>query len=71
MFDANDLHGLVMTIVYSVVGLAVFSGFFLLVVKIAPFPVIQEIEEDQNVALAVLLGAVMIGLSVIIAAAIL
>jgi len=70
VFDIQDLHDLILTFVYSAVGLLVFSVFFLFIVKMSPFPVIKEIEEDQNTALAILLGAVMLGLSVIIAAAI-
>ena len=69
-FGSRDLHGLVMTFVYSGVGMLVFTVFFWLIVKFSPFPVIKEIEEDQNVALAVLMGAVMIGLAIIIASAI-
>lgn len=71
MFGPEDIHGLIMTFVYSAVGLLVFGIFFLLVVKVAPFPVMKEIEEDQNTALAVLIGSIVIGLSIIIAAAIL
>ncbi len=70
MFSAHDLHQLILTIVYSIVGMVVFTVFFFMVVKWAPFPVIKEIEEDQNTALAVLMGSVVIGLSIIIAAAI-
>lgn len=70
MFDQQDLHELVLTFVYSGVGLLVFLLFFTLTVKLAPFPIIKEIEEDQNTALAVLMGSVVIGLSIIIAAAI-
>lgn len=70
MFEPKDVHELIMTIVYSGIGMIVFSVFFLIVVKFAPFPVIKEIEEDQNVALAILMGSVMIGLSIIIAAAV-
>ena len=70
MFTQQDLHEVILTFVYSAVGMIVFLIFFCLVVKISPFPVLKEIEEDQNVALAILVGAVMIGLSIIIAAAI-
>lgn len=70
MFDQKDLHDLIMTFIYSGVGMLFFCIFFLFIVKVAPFPVIKEIEEDQNVALAILMGAVMLGLSIIIAAAI-
>lgn len=70
MFDAKDVHDIIMTFVYSAIGMLVFSAFFLIIVKLSSFPVIKEIEEDQNVALAILMGSVMIGLSIIIAAAI-
>jgi uncharacterized membrane protein YjfL (UPF0719 family) len=39
-------------------------------VKIYPFSVVKEIEEDQNTALGILFGSVFIGLSIVIAAAI-
>jgi uncharacterized membrane protein YjfL (UPF0719 family) len=35
-----------------------------------PFSLRKEIEEDQNVALGVVLGAVVIGIAIIVAAAI-
>lgn len=71
MFSINDLRDLILTFVYSAVGMIVFSLFFLLVVKFAPFPILKEIEQDQNTALAILMGSVVIGLSIIVAAAIL
>jgi uncharacterized membrane protein YjfL (UPF0719 family) len=39
-------------------------------VKIAPFSVKKEIEDDQNTALAIIIAGVLIGISLIIAAAI-
>lgn len=71
VFDVKDLHDFVMTLGYSALGLVIFLIFFAVVVKLSPFPVIKEIEEDQNTALAILMGSVVIGLSIIIAAAIL
>jgi uncharacterized membrane protein YjfL (UPF0719 family) len=70
VISEQDLHELILTFVYSVVGMFVFTAFFFFVVKFSPFPVIKEIEQDQNTALAVLMGSVVIGLSIIIAAAI-
>lgn len=70
MFDINDLHNFILSVVYSGLGMFVFLVFFALIVKIAPFPIIKEIEEDQNVALAILLGSIVVGLSIIISAAI-
>lgn len=71
MFTVKDFHELVLSLIYSGVGLLVFLLFFVLAVKLAPFPILKEIEEDHNTALAVLLGSVVIGLSIIVAAAIL
>jgi putative membrane protein len=58
------------TLVYSVVGIVMFAVSFAAIQWVAPFSIRKEIEEDQNVALAVLIGAVILGLSIIIAAAV-
>ena len=47
MFTDADIHQLVLSIVYSGVGVVVFAVAFLLMVKLAPFSVQKEIEEDQ------------------------
>lgn len=60
----------VLTIVYSLVGLIFFGLGYLLFDKITPFSVRKEIEEDQNTSLAIIIGAVIIGLAIIISAAI-
>ena len=64
------LHTLVVTIVYTLLGLVVFGIAFWVIVKVSPFSIRKEIEEDQNVSLAVLIGAVIIGLALIISSAI-
>ena len=58
------------TAVFASIGLAVFAIAFWLMVKIAPFSVKKEIEDDQNTALAVIMAGVLIGISLIIAAAV-
>ena len=58
------------TAVFAVIGLAVFGIALWLIVKIAPFSVKKEIEDDQNIALAIIIAGVLIGISLIIAAAI-
>ena len=63
-----DFDTLVATLLYSGVGVVVFFLAFIVMVKIAPFSVRKEIEQDQNTALAVVMGSVIIGLSIIIAA---
>lgn len=52
------------------IGLVFFIGAFYVIVKVAPFSVRKEIEEDQNTSLAVLIGSVILGIAIIIAAAI-
>lgn len=58
------------SVIFVGIGLVVFLIAFFLMTKLAPFSVRKEIEEDQNTALGVVMGAVIIGLAIIIAAAI-
>lgn len=67
--DFIDINVLAATLVYSVVGCIVFAGAFFVMVQLAPFSVKKEIEEDQNTSLGILMGSVIIGLAIIIAAA--
>jgi putative membrane protein len=60
----------VSTAIFATIGLAVFAIAFLLMTKLAPFSVKKEIEEDQNIALAIIMAGVLIGISLIIAAAV-
>jgi putative membrane protein len=55
---------------FAGVGIAVFSVAFWLIVKVAPFSIIKEIEHDQNTALAILVASVILGLALIISSAI-
>jgi putative membrane protein len=57
-------------VIFSALGILVFGAAVLLVQKITPFSVRKEIEEDQNMAFAVILGAMILGISIIIAASI-
>jgi uncharacterized membrane protein YjfL (UPF0719 family) len=61
---------LVTTLIFVLIGLVVFAVAFAIVVLVSPFSVKKEIEEDQNSALAIIIGALIIGISIIIAAAI-
>jgi len=58
------------TLVFSLVGILLFALAFFIIVKIAPFSTRKEIEEDQNTALAILIGSVIIGIAVIVASAV-
>ena len=58
------------TVIFVVFGLIVFALAFLIIAKASPFSVRKEIEDDQNIALAIVIGAVILGSALIIAAAI-
>jgi putative membrane protein len=58
------------TVIFVVIGLIVFAIAFGIVVLVAPFSVKKEIEDDQNTSLAIIIGAVIIGIAMIISAAI-
>ena len=60
----------VTTLVFAVVGIVLFALAFFIIVKIAPFSTRKEIEQDQNVALAILIGSVIIGIAMIVASAV-
>lgn len=60
----------VTTLVFVVLGLIVFALAFLVIAKATPFSVRKEIEEDHNVALAIVISAVILGSAIIIAAAV-
>ncbi|HEY9500394.1 MAG TPA: DUF350 domain-containing protein [Pyrinomonadaceae bacterium] len=61
---------LVTTLVFVLLGLIVFALAFLVIAKSSPFSVRKEIEEDQNIALAIVIASVILGSALIIAAAI-
>jgi uncharacterized membrane protein YjfL (UPF0719 family) len=56
--------------IFAGIGLVVFGIAFVIMTKVAPFSVKKEIEEDQNTALAVIMAGVIIGVALIISAAI-
>ena len=61
---------LLTTVIFVAIGLVVFAVAFFIVVKVAPFSVKKEIEDDQNTALAIIIGAIIIGVALIISSAI-
>ena len=61
---------LVTTVIFTIFGLIVFGIAYMVIVKATPFSIRKEIEDDQNTALAIIIGAVIIGVALIIAAAV-
>ena len=65
------LAHLVAGIVFAVVGVVIFFAMLLLMEKLTPFSIIKEIGDEHNSAVAIIIGAIVLGISIIIAAAIL
>lgn len=68
-YVVKDLWQLVPTVIYFLVGLALFGFSVWLMDKVAPFSIRKEIEEDQNTSLGVLMGSTLIALAIVLAAA--
>ena len=58
------------SLVYSIVGLLVFCIGFVLIDKLTPYNLWEELVKRHNIALAIVVGSVSIGLCMIIAAAV-
>lgn len=65
------IHGILASLIYSILGLIVLMIGFKVLDVVTPFSLNKEIAEDDNVAAGVVVAGLMIGLGVIIAAAIL
>lgn len=61
---------LVAAIVYALLGIVIFVMAFVVVDRLTPGSMWKEIIDEHNTALAVMMGAIAIGISIIIAAAI-
>ncbi len=59
---------LVTTLVFVFIGLIFFTVAYFILSRI--FDIHHEIEEDHNTALGIIIGSIMIGIAIIIAAAI-
>lgn len=68
MFDQIILGEVISMLVYSVIGMVLLWVAWKIIDIVTPFPIIKEIEEDQNTALAILIGSVFLAISIIIAA---
>jgi uncharacterized membrane protein YjfL (UPF0719 family) len=67
-----DIHWgpMLAALVYSIVGLIVFALAFVIVDRLTPYHLWKEIIDDQNVALAIIVGSVALGIAIIVSSAI-
>ena len=67
--DPTMLRVFLSTVIYTIFGVVVFGLAFWAMVKLSPFSIRQELETDHNTAIAILMASVILGLAIIIAAA--
>lgn len=58
------------SLLYTLIGIAVFTVSFIVIDKLTPYDLWKELIEKKNTALALVVGAVGLGICIIIAAAI-
>ena len=58
------------SILYALIGVAIFWLCFVIIDKLTPYSLWEEIVEKQNVALSIVVGAMSLGISIIVAAAV-
>jgi putative membrane protein len=68
--NLNPVANILSALVFSFIGLLVFVIAFVIMDKVTPYHLWKEIVQEHNLALAVLLGAMSIGICIIIASAI-
>jgi putative membrane protein len=61
---------LVSSLTFAILGIVVFVLTFWVITKLTPFSVRKEIEHDHNTALAILVASVILGIAMIVSAAI-
>lgn len=64
------LANIVAALVFAFIGIVVFVIAFVVMDKLTPYHLWKEIVQEHNMALAILVGAMSIGICVIIASAV-
>jgi uncharacterized membrane protein YjfL (UPF0719 family) len=70
MVDQVKIGAFISSLVYSFVGVLVFWVSFMIIDRVTPYHLWKEIIEQKNTALAIMVGAIAIGICIIVAAAI-
>jgi putative membrane protein len=70
MFELLKPSVFASSIIYAVIGVAIFWLCFILIDKMTPYKLWEELVEKQNLALGIVVAAMCLGISLIVAAAI-
>jgi putative membrane protein len=58
------------TVLFALLGIAMFGIAFWLIARLAPFSIRKELEQDHNTSIAIVIAAVIVGIAIIVASAI-
>jgi putative membrane protein len=72
MMTTPEIHWapMVAALIYAAIGLVIFAVAFIVVDRLTPYSLWRELIDEKNAALAIVVGAVAIGISIIVASAI-
>lgn len=70
MAGAINVGNMINSLIFAFLGVLIFWISFLIIDKLTPYQLWKEIVEEQNTALGIIVGALSIGICIIIAAAI-
>jgi len=68
--DIIKVDWLINAFIFSVMGVTIFWVSFILIDKLTPYNLWQEIVKERNQALAIVVAAMCLGIAVIVAAAV-
>lgn len=68
--DFINPQNIVNSLIYSILGVIVFWVSFIIIDKITPYDLWGEIVEKRNTALAMVVGAMCLGIAIVVAASI-
>jgi putative membrane protein len=68
--NPGPLGNVVAALAYAFLGMLIFVVAFIVMDKLTPYHLWKEIVQEHNMALAILVGAISLGICIIIAAAI-
>ena len=63
------VQSVVSSMVFTAIGLVLFAFAYFVMEKLTPFSLKKELIEDQNVALGIVIAALIIGIAMIVSAA--
>ena len=68
--EAALTTAIIASVIFTIMGVILFTLTFAVVDRLSPFSLRKVIEEDQNIAIGIVLASVIIGTAIIVSAAV-